>query len=647
MTRRERELLLRSAEATRWRGTRKGLEMALLLTFPDLPLRVEDEGGVVFTRDADSEPAPAANRFIVYCDKPIAAGRQSVVARVIEEQKPIHVKYRLRVKAPPRAEDEEMSACPSCGFGNPEDRDFCPKCGSYTRWDPTVVQVPAVPGRPAPPAGTGAAGGAGALQPIVTGVPAAVAEGVIVTVRKPGDDAADAPVELTLAPGAQATLAVTVRNQSGIVDNYDLELRGMPKDWWTMTPPTVYLVPYGAAGGSYEQEAVLRLHPPRSPEAEARRWPITIVARSRAREEDAGSATAAITLEPYVEIESELRPEIATGRHGAEFAIAVRNAANAPVNVVVGALDNEGECTFKFQKPQLTAPPGRRDGTAFHVRPPKQMIFGRMKERRFTVTAQAVGTEVAARPQPAVFRQKPWIPAWVLPIVPILIAAGIAVWLLRPNTTKVPDLTGATVFVAQQKLEAAGLKLGQKEPEETATGEPGTILATIPAAGKEVDKGKEVIVQVAVGSTEVEVPQLIGLSVQAAETRLKKAGLELGRIDPQFDDAAKAIVNHQAPDPGEKLNKGESVDLALNPETASTATTAATDTAATDTAGSTGTDTAGTAGTAPASTGGSADRDACGDARAGRPRRGRSHQQARLGRQDRASGGLRPGEEGR
>jgi phage tail-like protein len=96
-----RELLLRSAEATRWRGTLKGLEMALLLTFPDLPLRVEDEGGVVFTRDADSAPAKAANRFIVYCDKPIAAARQTVVARVIEEQKPIHVSYRLRVKAPP------------------------------------------------------------------------------------------------------------------------------------------------------------------------------------------------------------------------------------------------------------------------------------------------------------------------------------------------------------------------------------------------------------------------------------------------------------------------------------------------------------------------------------------------------------------
>jgi phage tail-like protein len=94
-----RELILQSNEATRWRGTRKGLEMALRLTFPDLPLRVEDEGGVVFTRDAGADPAPAANRFIVYCDTPIPAARQAVVARVIEEQKPLHVAYRLRVKA--------------------------------------------------------------------------------------------------------------------------------------------------------------------------------------------------------------------------------------------------------------------------------------------------------------------------------------------------------------------------------------------------------------------------------------------------------------------------------------------------------------------------------------------------------------------
>jgi beta-lactam-binding protein with PASTA domain len=490
-----------------------------------------------------------------------------------------------------------MSACASCGFANPESLDFCPKCGAYTRWDPTV-HVAAVRG-PAPDQEDKAQ--EEAVKPALTGVPAKVADSVIVTVRKLEEESADAAVALTLVPGTQASLLVTVRNQSGIVDNYDLEVRGMPEDWWTLTPPTVYLVPYGAPGGSYEGEATLRLHPPRSPEAEARAWSIEIVARSRARGEDAGAATATITLEPYTEIESELRPQIASGRRGAEFAIAVRNVANAPAEILVSALDTEDECRFDFDKPQLSTAPGRRDGSPFRVRPPKQMIFGRTKERRFSVTAQAVGSEVAARPQSGVYKQRPWIPAWVIPIVPILIVAGVALWALRPNTTTVPELKGTTLFAAQQKLSDAGLKLGDKQEQETDAAEAGTILNTIPPAGKEVDKDKEVTVLIAVGSGKVKVPTVVGLTFQAADARLQKSGLQVGLYEPKFDDPTTAIVSHQTPDPGATLSKGSPVDLAIDPETASTeepATTA--DTAATDTAAaSTGTGGETTAASAP------------------------------------------------
>ena len=174
--------------------------------------------------------------------------------------------------------------------------------------------------------------------------------------------------------------------------------------------------------------------------------------------------------------------------------------------------------------------------------------------------------------------------------MPILIAAGVAVWALRPNNTKVPDLTGAKVFAAQQKLEAAGLKLGAQQPEETGSAPAGTILNTIPAAGTSVKKGKEVIVLVAVGTGKVKVPQLIGLTFQAADARLKKRGLQVGRADPPFDDPATAIVDHQTPDPGSEVAKGTGVDITIDPATATTATT-------TDTTPTTDTATSGTAAT--------------------------------------------------
>ena len=96
------------------------------------------------------------------------------------------------------------------------------------------------------------------------------------------------------SPGQRETVLALVRNQSGIVDNYDLRVEGMPQDWWSIFPGTVYLVPFGS-GGTYEQEVEIHLHPPRGPEAEARVWDLRVVADSKANSSDrrGGAAGAA------------------------------------------------------------------------------------------------------------------------------------------------------------------------------------------------------------------------------------------------------------------------------------------------------------------------------------------------------------------
>lgn len=94
----QREMVRRSAELSRRRGTGKGLELALQLHFPQLPLRLEDNGGVTW----HGKPASSGNTtsdFVVYCDKPVEPEIQAAVARVIEQYKPVQATYRLRVKA--------------------------------------------------------------------------------------------------------------------------------------------------------------------------------------------------------------------------------------------------------------------------------------------------------------------------------------------------------------------------------------------------------------------------------------------------------------------------------------------------------------------------------------------------------------------
>jgi len=94
----QREMVRRSAELGRRRGTVKGLELALKLHFPDVPMRVEDNGGVVWHGRAGKEGNASAS-FVVYCDKPVEENTQAAIARCIEQYKPVHATYRLRVKA--------------------------------------------------------------------------------------------------------------------------------------------------------------------------------------------------------------------------------------------------------------------------------------------------------------------------------------------------------------------------------------------------------------------------------------------------------------------------------------------------------------------------------------------------------------------
>lgn len=97
-----RRIVQMAAELMRRRGTRAGLELALELAFPGIPFRVEDGGAVTWSTDPDDEGSADAPTFVVYCDVALPNERLGAVARLIEQAKPAHVGYRLRVKARPK-----------------------------------------------------------------------------------------------------------------------------------------------------------------------------------------------------------------------------------------------------------------------------------------------------------------------------------------------------------------------------------------------------------------------------------------------------------------------------------------------------------------------------------------------------------------
>ncbi len=292
-----------------------------------------------------------------------------------------------------------MRTCQSCGRENPADRDFC-ECGEYLRWDPTGVveavtpelaaaaaaeaapPAPAAPPRPPPPAPPAAEPAAPRTQVHAAAEPAPEPESepATITLRLPDEEAdKSATLAVGVHPGDRARVRALIRNQSGIVDNYLISVDGLPDDWFSVLPDTVYLVPYGT-GGTYEQEIEIHLHPPRSPEAEARIWELQVTAQSKAQERTVATAPLLLGIQPFEQHDTKVKPERASGRRKADLQVAVANKANAPVYVAFAAKEADDDCRFTFSPPAAEIAPGE---TVVHAaaRAPAQADLGRAPAR--------------------------------------------------------------------------------------------------------------------------------------------------------------------------------------------------------------------------------------------------------------------------
>ncbi len=82
----QREMVRRSAELGRRRGTVKGLDLALKLHFPQVPMRIEDNGGVIWhgRPGTGGEAVGELRRLLRHSRRRDDAGRDRALHRAVQ-----------------------------------------------------------------------------------------------------------------------------------------------------------------------------------------------------------------------------------------------------------------------------------------------------------------------------------------------------------------------------------------------------------------------------------------------------------------------------------------------------------------------------------------------------------------------------------
>jgi eukaryotic-like serine/threonine-protein kinase len=131
-----------------------------------------------------------------------------------------------------------------------------------------------------------------------------------------------------------------------------------------------------------------------------------------------------------------------------------------------------------------------------------------------------------------------------------------------PGTVRVPSVQGLPQAVAIEQLEDRGLK-ATVDRRSSETVREGLAVRTVPAGGEEVERGERVQLFVSSGPERVAVPEVIGLSLDSAESSISDAGL-VPAVQEQESEEPEGEVIAQDPAAGIELERGETVTITVS-----------------------------------------------------------------------------------
>lgn len=130
-----------------------------------------------------------------------------------------------------------------------------------------------------------------------------------------------------------------------------------------------------------------------------------------------------------------------------------------------------------------------------------------------------------------------------------------------PTASDVPVLTEISLGRAMERIEESDLELHLIRWTETSDLDPGTVVSQKPEAGQTVPKGSSVTLVVAGAPGDVEVPNLVGMTLDDARKRLATSALIPTLNANSERDPGTVKVVEQYPPAGELVPVGSRVEI--------------------------------------------------------------------------------------
>ncbi|HFU4084538.1 TPA: Stk1 family PASTA domain-containing Ser/Thr kinase [Streptococcus suis] len=147
-------------------------------------------------------------------------------------------------------------------------------------------------------------------------------------------------------------------------------------------------------------------------------------------------------------------------------------------------------------------------------------------------------------------------------IVLTIAALGFLIY-STPSTVQVPDVVGETLDVAKEKIEVAGLVVGDVKEEASTEYKEGTVIRTSPVANTSRMEGSKVDIVVARVAM-VTIPNLIGSDADSAQKELEDLGFKVTLKKEYSDTVEEGYVIKTDPVANSSKEKGSTITVIVS-----------------------------------------------------------------------------------